>query len=546
MKAPIIVELSGEDMDALVQRVQRGTMQEFDIKIIKAMAETIKFLNSALQDKNISIKRLKNIIFGAKTEKTEAVVNSLQDKKKNGMKGTESGSSSRESNQNKDKRKGHGRNGAAAYRGAERIRREHGTLKPKDRCPVCPKGKLYEDINRPAVVIRVVGKPPVQAKVFELQRLRCNLCGKVFTADLPEDCADGKYDATSGSIIALLKYGGGFPFHRLEKLQENFGVPLPASTQWRIVERKADRIYPVYEELIRQAAQGDIVHNDDTLMKVLELMKESENIKKQDSGKKHRTGMFTTGVLSIKGNRKIALFCTGRKHAGENITDVLRKRDDDRGPPIQMCDALSRNVPEDLKVILANCLSHARRRFVDVAEVFPEECRFVLEILKDVYKNDEKAKEHHMSAEQRLAFHQSKSGPLMEKLRDWLEEQIQRKKAEPNSSMGQAFSYMLKHWEPLTLFLRVPGAPLDNNICERILKQAIRHRKNSLFYKTLHGAYIGDLFMSIIHTCNLCNVNAFAYLTSLEEYSAELFKNPERWLPWNYHEQLDRQVDQPD
>ena len=91
MKVPIIVELSGEDMDALVQRVQRGTMQEFDIKIIKAMAETIKFLNSALQDKNISIKRLKNIIFGAKTEKTQAAVNSLQDKKKNGMKGTESG-----------------------------------------------------------------------------------------------------------------------------------------------------------------------------------------------------------------------------------------------------------------------------------------------------------------------------------------------------------------------------------------------------------------------------------------------------------------------
>ena len=210
------------------------------------------------------------------------------------------------------------------------------------------------------------------------------------------------------------------------------------------------------------------------------------------------------------------------------------------------CDALSRNVPEAFKVILANCLSHARRKFVDVAEVFPEECRFVLEILKQVYKNDEEAKRQQMSDEQRLELHQSKSGPLMEELKIWLEAQIQRKKVEPNSSMGQAFSYMLNHWKPLTLFLRVPGAPLDNNICERALKQAIRHRKNSLFYKTLHGAYIGDLFMSIIYTCNLADVNAFEYLNALEEHSAELFKNPQLWLPWNYHEQLACRADQTD
>ncbi len=170
----------------------------------------------------------------------------------------------------------------------------------------------------------------------------------MFTADLPEDCADKKYDASAGSIIDILKYGGGFPFNRLEKLQENFEVPLPASTQWQIVEAKADRIYPVYDELIRQAAQGDVVHNDDTVMKILELMKENENIEQQDPGQEQRTGMFATGIISIRGDRKIALFHTGRKHAGENMNDILRKREADRGPPIQMSDALSRNVPKQL------------------------------------------------------------------------------------------------------------------------------------------------------------------------------------------------------
>lgn len=541
MKAPKTIELSYEEFDALVKRVEMGMLKDGDIEIIKGMIETIKFLSGALQEKNISIKRLRSIIFGAKTEKTKVVVKPQGEE--SSVNSTEDGGAARRTEQEKKKRKGHGRNGAKAYGGADRIRVDHPTLKPGDQCTACLKGKLY-DTRRPAVVVRVGGKPPLQATVFELSTLRCNLCGKVFTADLPDGCSDEKYDASAGSIVALLKYGGGFPFHRLEKMQENFEVPLPASTQWRIVEKKADRIYPVYDELIRQAAQGDIVHNDDTVVKILELMKENNNMEQQYPGRKHRTGMFTTGILSILGNRKIALFHTGRKHAGENMNDMLRRRDTDRSPPIQMCDALSRNVPEAFEVILANCLTHARRRFVDVAEVFPEECRFVLEILKDVYRNDAESKRQQMSAEQRLKLHQSKSGPLMDKLKDWLKAQIQEKKVEPNSSMGKAFSYMLNHWEPLTLFLRVPGAPLDNNICEILLKKAILHRKNSLFFKTLHGAYIGDLFMSIIYTCNLAGVNAFEYLNALEDHSAELFKHPKRWLPWNYRDQLTCRADQ--
>ena len=543
MKAPRPIELSLEELEAVVRRAELGKLRDGDAQIIKAMMETIKFLSAALQEKNISLKRLRNIIFGPKTEKTEAVVKKPQGVESN-IESTDVGAAARGTELQKNKRKGHGRNGAEAYRGAERVQIPHPTLKPKDPCPVCPKGKLY-DTKRPLVVVRVVGKPPVQAKVFELQKLRCNLCGEVFPADLPEDCADEKYDASAGSIIALLKYGGGFPFYRLEKLQDNFEVPLPASTQWEIVEGKADRIYPVYNELIHQAAQGDVVHNDDTVMKILELIKENKKAEQQVPGRGNRTGMFTTGILSIQGKRKIALFHTGRKHAGENMSDVLRQRDTDRGPPIQMCDALSRNVPEELKVILANCLAHARRKFVDVAEVFPEECRIVLEILKEVYEHDEEAKKQYLSAQQRLELHQSKSGPLMEELKNWLEKQVQWKKVEPNSSMGQAFSYMLNHWEPLTLFLRLPGAPLDNNICERVLKRAILNRKNSLFYKTSHGAYVGDLFMSIIYTCDLAGINAFEYLNALEENSAELFKHPELWLPWNYRQQLIGQADQP-
>ena len=128
----------------------------------------------------------------------------------------------------------------------------------------------------------------------------------------------------------------------------------------------------------------------------------------------------------------------------------------------------------------------------------------------------------------------------MKTLHDWMEAQLAERKTEPNSGLGKAIRYMLRHWMPLTLFLREPGAPIDNNIVERILKKAILHRKNSLFYKTLNGARVGDLFMSLIHTCELNGANPFDYLTELQRHSEEWKRSPSAWMPWNYRETLAR------
>ena len=105
---------------------------------------------------------------------------------------------------------------------------------------------------------------------------------------------------------------------------------------------------------------------------------------------------------------------------------------------------------------------------------------------------------------------------------------------EPNGSLGEAISYVLKRWERPTLFLRQPGAPLDNNICERLLKTSIRHRNNSLFYKSENGAHVGDLFMSLIHTCRLARANPFDYLITLRRYVHRLRDGPADWMTWNY------------
>lgn len=427
---------------------------------------------------------------------------------------------------------GHGRHGAAAFRGANRVSIPHVALQSGDPCPECREGKVYRQ-KEPATLVRIVGQAPLQATVFEMERLRCNACGQIFTADEPATAGVDKYDATAVAMIALLKYGSGMPFKRLERLEEQLGMPLPATTQWELMEAAAKLIRPVLNELIRQAAQGSVMHNDDTSMRILRLTREPGD---------KRTGTFTSGIVSIVGALRIALFFTGSKHAGENIAEVLKRRARELPAPIQMCDALSRNTPklEGVEILLANCLAHGRRQFVEVVENFPEECRYVLETLRGVYHNDALAREQELSPQDRLRFHQESSGPLMEDLHEWMEAQFAEHKTEPNSGLGKAISYLLNHWPKLTLFLKQPGAPIDNNLVERALKRAILNRKNALFYKTLNGAQVGDLYMSLIHTCELNGANPLDYLTELQRHSAELSVQPFEWMPWNYRETLTR------
>ena len=421
---------------------------------------------------------------------------------------------------------GHGRHSAAAFGGAHRVAISHASLASGDLCPECRRGKVYRQ-KEPATLVRFVGHAPLEATVYEMERLRCNACGQVFTADAPATAGPDKYDAAAVAMVALMKYGTGVPFHRLERLQQQLGIPLPAATQWELLVAAAQWIGPVLEELTRQAAQGGVLHNDDTGMRILRLTREPDD---------KRTGTFTSGIVSMMGACTIALYFTGWKHAGENLGDVLQRRARELPAPIQMCDALSRNTPklEGVQTLLANCIAHGRRQFVEVVDNFPEECRHVLETLRGVYHHDALARQQGLSAEDRLRFHQEHSGPLMSEMHQWLEAQLAEHKTEPNSGLGKAISYLLNHWPKLTLFLQQPGAPLDNNIAERALKKAILNRKNALFYKTVNGAGVGDLFMSLIHTCELNGANPFDYLTELQRHADALAAQPGRWMPWNY------------
>ncbi len=537
------MELDRRELEAILVRAKTALSDEEYTKL-RAAIETLAFLTQELEKKQVSVQRLKQLLFGATTETTRKVMERLLEETGKERTSGDEAAQGQEA-EAAEKAPGHGRHGAEEYVGAEKIRVPHESLKPGDPCPKCQKGTVYESVE-PGHLVRIKGQAPLGATVYEVQKLRCHLCGEIFTAQPPPEVGTQKYDAESASMIALLKYGTGLPFNRLERLEGSLGIPLPAATQWEIVENSGQQLEPALDELIRQAAQGDLFHNDDTGAKILALTgRRRVPIGSDPADRPERTGVFTSGIVSVLPGYRIALFFTGHRHAGENLAAVLKQRAGELGRPLQMCDALSRNLPdlpEELRTIVAHCLAHARRQFVDVAMNFPEECLHVLLILKEVYTNDAWTKDQGLSPAQRLHFHQEHSGPKMKALKVWLTAQFEERKVEPNSGLGEAITYMLKYWDQLTLFLHQPGAPLDNNVCEQALKKAILHRKNAYFYKTENGARVGDLFMSLIHTCELNGVNPFDYLTQLQKHADELSAHPADWMPWNYQDTLQKQT----
>ncbi len=522
------------EIEALISRLKHGSLNNQDTLLVERLLRLLLTLIRVVEQKNTSISRLKRMLFGPGLDQRPArSIASATPPSKDEPKATDEASAalapdaSQPPIEDHAPRRGHGRQGAAAYTSARRVVCADPDLAPGDDCPArqC-RGHLY-DTREPSLFIRLEGRPLITATRFEQQVLRCSACAERFTAPLPEGVPAEKYDATADVSIALYKYGAGMPFYRQARLQAMCGVPVAESVQYERCARVAECVRPVYEELVRLAARADVLHSDDTRVVILDLLKENKHL---PAGA--RRGVQTSGMVAKVGAQQIALYVSGRHHAGENLAELLGQRPPEIAPPIQMADALSANWTGEFRRIVAKCLAHARRQFVELEAAFPRECARVLDALAEVYRHDAETKQ--MTAAQRLAHHQLKSREVMESLREWIAEQFDERLVEPNSSVGRALTYMVKHWEGLTKFLVVAGVPLDNNVCERALKLAVLNRKNALFYKTQRGASTGDCLMGVIETCRLNRVNVWEYLLTVVRNERAVGRDPARWLPWNY------------
>jgi len=439
------------------------------------------------------------------------------------------------------KRPGHGRIACGAY-AAQCTPVPHECLRPGQTCPACEHGKLHQ--HAPAPVLRLFGQPSIIARLWSCERLRCGGCGGVFTAQPPVEARGPKCSESATGALIVHHYGMGVPFHRLAQVQKCFGVPLPASTQWEAVRDALPAVMPAYLALVALAANGDVLHNDDTHVKILALMGK-RRAKLDEAGaleRPDRTGLFTTSIVARTAVGPIALFASGRQHAGENLSDLLHLRAPDACLPLHMCDGLDRNRSDDHDVIECNCLAHARRHIVDQVGNHRELCAHVLGEIGTVFKNDETCRAQRMSDDERLAHHQRESAPIMDRLRRWMETLLEAKEVEPNSGLGQAFAYFLVRWTQITAFLRVPGAPLDNNPSERGVKRAIRYRRASLFYRSLSSAHVGDIYMALIYTTELHSGDPFRYITALLTHHKAVAERPADWLPWNYQSAVARET----
>ena len=549
MKEPEKVKLTQAEGEALIERIQASDLVEEDRRVLERLIHMYFWLVFVVQEAKLSMKRLKALLFGKSSStqtKPKPKPPAHKPKEPEGETDEPKGKSDEPAGDEVErdaagrrksgggKPPGQGRQSADAYAGAERVWCALEALQVGQRCPACDRGRLYR--LPPGVEIRVDGQGFLTALRYELEKLRCSACGQVYTAALPREAGEEKYSERARAVLALGRYYLGLPFYRLEGYQELVGVPVADATQWDQVERVAGCAWPVFNELVYQAAQAERLHEDDTPVRVLSLIQENTVA---EAGE--RRGMYTTGLVARVGEQEIWLYFSGRANAGENAGTVIQLREPDCGELILMSDALSANQLEpapSTEVIECFCLAHGLRQFSDIEEAFPEPCRHVLGVLEAVFEHERITREHRFSAEQRLSYHQQHSGPLLQALHTWLEQQFEDREVEPNSSLGKALNYLLNHWPELTQFLRVSGAPIDNNIVERALKLMIRQRRNSLFFASAYSASVASVLSSVIATASKAGVNVLEYLVTLQQHRGEVMRCPDQWLPWNYRANL--------
>ncbi len=527
------IELTVEQIEALLDRLESRALLEPDYSLLIWIVQNYTAVQQKLASRESSMNRLQNLLFGPKSEGAKC-------------QGIQPNESTPQEGALKPKRPGHGRKSKDEW--AEKpllCPHAHDSLQASALCPKCKHGKLYE--YKPSVHVRIKANPLFEVEHHELQRLRCSSCGWLFTAKMPVDLQKSP-SATPEAIAltAMLRYQGGFPKYRLLVFLKIQGIFLTWSKLWDWMVNLFEILLPVFEFLKRLAREGKLVQNDDTRMKVLELVKENKKNPELD-----RTEIQTSAIIShLPSGQQIRLFFTGRAHAGENLSALLEGRQTP-GKPLQMCDAHPKNLPKEdpaprsrrskksepvYKTEPGFCLDHLRRPFAELGLGPDDPGWFLIDRLKQVYEAEAQSKELGLHAEARLKLHQEQSTKPMEEIFQWLKAESEA--VEPNSELGKALAYGIRHWQRLTAFLRIAGMPISNIDTERLIKTAVLHRKGSYFYKTCFGAQVGDALMSIIQTAAHASVNVLHYLVSLQKHDTDVKERPELWLPWNYAQRL--------
>jgi len=531
-----VEEIDYESLKALISRVEHAIEHEIaleadDLRLLLSAIHTLMTVQSKLDDKDITLHKLRKLLGMIKSSEKRPSADSDTDtdqKKKASNKNT----------QRKPKQK---------KTPARTVHHKLEGVKKGDPCPECPSGKLSK--QEPAILLRVTGSAPLEAVKHIAEQLKCNLCDYVMRAPLPKDVLDDgdakqQYGFSARSVMGIHKHFSGIPYYHQGTLNDLFGWSVTASSIFDQCEYLANDAVPAFYEMKRIAANAYLFYIDDTDNRILDSRPE-ERPKRNGKGTQMRSGIYTSGLIAItETGKKIYLYNTNLGHAGEFLDEILRLRDTNLPPPIIMSDALSRNLPTVIvNAIIALCNAHARRLFVEVENNYPEQTPLILDPYGEVWVRNKESEALGHNHEERLAYHKEKSLPVMESIKGQCEAYLASVPCEEHGGFGKACKYFVKHYEGLTQFSKVLGAPIDNNRMEEGLKIKIRSRKTSHFYKTQTGADVANVLTSVIATTYRNGVNPFHYLNGLQRHNESVKADPASWLPWTAPTFTEKQVD---
>lgn len=525
-KKPKVIKLSPEQADKILAEILESNLSQETAELLVESIKGNRWLVEALERGQITMNKLKKLLGVITTEKSS--------QRKNKANGKSNAEPDENTSKEKTKKKGHGRNPASAYSHAEIVTINHELLAPGNECPTeyCD-GLLYE-LSEPGVLMRITGGQLAQATRYELQKLRCAICETIYTAKRPNEIGDKKYDDKFITMLMLNKYFMSIPFYRQDNLQRFLGVPLPASTQYELIDSQREVLESLYGAFKYDCAQGKGFSIDDTSAKILEQIAKS----KKSVDKKERKACYTTGIVSAHDDHLTYIFITNKDVAGKCVAPFFELREEHRGLPYVMCDALNANIPENIAkdlYVLCYCLVHARRQFYELPNGYDDLADTVIDLIGKIYDNESSAKS--LTSDKRLAYHQKHSTAIMDELKQFLEKQ--QEEFEPNGAAGAAIDYVLKRWTELTQFLRHKDTPIDTNLTERALKLVIQTRKSSMFYKTLKGAELAGFIQTAFYSAAQNGVNPYEYMLCVLKHKKQVLKNPADWLPWKYHKTIE-------
>ena len=503
-------EYSETEIADAMTLISKADLPESVKRIILHCLFAIQSINALIQKKKY-LRKLIGRFFGFTSEKS----NNENKQQENSINNSDDGTGNSSAESTRGTKSGHGRRSHNDLAGSDKKHHSNPNLKNGEPCPedFCD-GKVYE-MKNPGIYVRIMAVDPVQTVVHLVQKLRCNLCGKIFEFLPPEVAGTEKYDESVLAYLILSKCYFGISHHRLAS-----SIAIKASTQSELIGLADKRLSGIFEVLCREVANDYLISFDDTKMKI------------QPSSKGGIKSAWASAFVSTN----CVVYFFDREHAGKGLKNLLKLRSPELPPVLALSDALPSYDKYKEGTINIHCNVHGRRRFINAAsddELFANDLK---KIIGGIYQNDRNCKDFNHS--DRMEYHRVHSGPLYNEIMDKIQDGIETKRFLPNSEMGKAAEYWSEDFNKLSAVVRIPGVLLDTNHVERLMKAPIRIRKQAPIFKNEAGSQRIGRHLSLVESAIMNDVDPFNYLA----WALRGVKNsvpPTELTPWMFKKHLE-------